>query len=55
MVRHLFIETGHMASSCNSFPNIISGIYQFDGLVWDYSYSIANALELLQSCTKLSK
>ena len=24
--RHLFIETGHKASNCNSFPNIISGI-----------------------------
>ena len=26
--------------------------HQFDGLVQDYSISIANTLELLQSCTK---
>ena len=28
--------------------------YHFDGLVQDYSISIANALEMLQSCTKPS-
>ena len=28
--------------------------YNIDGLVQDYSNSIADALELLQSCTKLS-
>ena len=28
--------------------------YHIDGLVGDCSNSIANALELLQSCTKLS-
>ena len=28
--------------------------YQFDGLVQDYSISIANALEILQSYTKPS-
>ena len=31
------------------------GEYQIDGLVQDCSNSIANALELLQSCTKPSK
>ena len=28
---------------------------EVDNLVQDYSISIANALEILQSCTKLSK
>ena len=35
---------------CNRFYNV-----QIDGLVQNCSNSIANALELLQSCTKPSK
>ena len=31
-----------------------SGVYHIDDLVQDYSISIANALEILQSCTKPS-
>ena len=34
---------------------LLNFLLQIDGLVQDCSNSIANALELLQSCTKLSK
>ena len=37
----------------NSMLHLLLGFY-FDGLVQDYSNSSANALELLQSCTKSS-
>ena len=33
---------------------VMTGTYHVDGLVQDCSNSIANALELLQSCTKPS-
>ena len=43
-------------SECQKLERIMISIviYQYDGLVQDCSNSIANALELLQSCTKPS-
>ena len=38
-----------------SAMDVCDGGYKIDGLVWDCSISIANASEILESCTKPSK
>ena len=42
------------AGTYSAIPTTEKNVWYIDGLVQDHSNSIANALELLQSCTKQS-
>ena len=51
---HLLVEMGRMSQTKPALVKAKSCKPEIDGLVQDCSVAIANALEILQSCTKLS-